>query len=418
MRKSNKLTAVAIRSASRPGLYGDGHGLYLQVSVFGTKSWLFRYMIDGAARKMGLGALHTVSLAEARKRAAEARLQAHDRVDPIEQRKASRGAVRLAAARAVTFKECADRYIEANRSGWGNAKHAAQWFGTFNETRRGALRFPSLTAAINDLPVAAIDTALVLKVLEPIWHEKPETANRARGRIESVLSWATVLKYRSGDNPAQWRGNLKELLPARGKIASVKHHDAVPYAEMPSFMAELRGKEGVYARALEFTILTTARTGETVGAQWSEFDLEAKVWTVPSERMKAGKEHKAPLSDRAARILSEIPRAGDFVFRQARADHQISDGAMLQFIRRMRGHGATVHGFRSTFRDWAAEQTAYPNELCELALAHAVGDKTEKAYRRGDMMEKRKRLMADWAAYCERAPREGADNVTPIRERA
>jgi integrase len=416
MRKSNKLTAVSIRAASKPGLYGDGHGLYLQVSSFGTKSWLFRYMIDGVPRKMGLGAVHTVSLAEARKRAAEARLQVHDRLDPIDQRKASRGAARLAAARAITFKECADRYIEENRHGWRNPKHADQWHATFNETRRGERKFPATTAAINDLPVAAIDRALVLSVLKPIWHEKPETASRVRGRIESVLSFATVSEYRSGENPARWRGHLDQLLPSRKKLATVKHHDAVPYAEMPSFMAELRGKDGVYARALEFTILTAARTAEVVGARWVEFDLDARIWTVPKERMKGGKEHRAPLSDRALHILSGMPRTGEFVF-SAKAGRPLSRMSMLQFVRRMRGMGATVHGFRSTFRDWAAEQTAYPSELCEMALAHTVGNKIEAAYKRGDMIEKRKRLMADWAAYCERAPAE-RDNVVPIREHA
>jgi integrase len=416
MRKSNKLTAVSIRAASKPGLYGDGHGLYLQVSSFGTKSWLFRYMIDGVPRKMGLGAVHTVSLAEARRRAAEARLQVHDRLDPIDQRRASRGAARLAAARAITFKECADRYIEENRHGWRNPKHADQWFATFNETRRGERKFPALTAVINGLPVASIDRALVLSVLKPIWHEKPETASRVRGRIESVLSFATVSEYRSGENPARWRGHLDQLLPSRKKLAGVKHHDAAPYVEMPSFMAELRGKDGVYARAIEFTILTAARTGEVVGARWEEFDLDARVWTVPPKRMKAGKEHRAPLSDRSVHILSEMPRTGDFVF-SARADGPLSRMSMLQFVRRMTGVGATVHGFRSTFRDWAAEQTAYPSELCEMALAHAVGNKVEAAYKRGDMIEKRKRLMADWAAYCERAPAE-RDNVIPIRKHA
>jgi hypothetical protein len=239
MRQGNKLTSLAIRSASAPGLYGDGHGLYLQVSKFGTKSWVFRYMIDGVPRKMGLGALHTVSLAEARKRAVDARLKVHDGLSPIEQRKALRGAARLAAAQAVTFKQCADRYIEANRAGWRNAKHADQWFATFNETRRGSRIYPALTVAINDLPITAIDTSLVLKVLEPVWQEKPETATRTRGRIESVLSWATARELRKGENPARWRGHLDKLLAAKSKLARVKHHDAVPYAELPTFMADL-----------------------------------------------------------------------------------------------------------------------------------------------------------------------------------
>jgi integrase len=417
MREGNKLSAASVRTANKPGLKADGDNLYLQVSKFGTKAWLFRYMKNGVARKMGLGAVHTVSLAEARKRAAEARLKVHDGIDPIDQRKASRVRERVAAARAITFKACADRYIEANRAGWRNAKHGDQWIATFNETRRGERKYPALTAAINDLPVDAIDTALVLKVLEPIWQEKPETANRARGRIESVLSWATVRGHRAGDNPARWRGHLDQLLPGRSKIARVKHHDAVPYADMPGFMGALRDKSAISARALEFTILTAARTGETIGARWSEFDLLTKLWIVPPERMKGGKEHRAPLSDRAVEILSVLPRTGNFVFRAAKSDRPISSSAMLELVRGMRGMGATVHGFRSSFRDWAAEQTAYPTELCEMALAHAVGNKVEAAYKRGDMMEKRRRLMADWAAYCERAPAE-RDNVGPFRELA
>jgi len=249
-------------------------------------------MIDGVARKMGLGAVHTVSLAEARKRAAEARLKVHDGIDPIDQRKASRTRAKIASARAVSFKECADRYIEANRAGWRNAKHADQWFATFNETGRGERKFPALTAAINDLPVDAIDTALVLKVLEPVWQEKTETANRARGRIESVLSWATVRGHRTGENPARWRGHLDQLLPARGKIARVKHLQATAYVEMAKFMANLRSKGGISALALEFTILTAVRTGEVIGATWAEIDLRSKVWTIPPTRMKAGKEHR------------------------------------------------------------------------------------------------------------------------------
>ena len=254
--------------------------------------------------------------------------------------------------------------LETRRSG-----HA-----TFNETRCGERKFPATTAAINDLPVAAIDRALVFSVLKPIWHEKPETATRAR-RIESVLSFATVSEYRSGENPARWRGHLDQLLPSRKKPASVKHYDAVPYAEMPSFMAELRGTDGVYARALEFMILTAARTAEVVGARWEEFDLDAKVWTVPAERMKAGKEQRPPLSDRSARVLSDMPALAISCLAQGRVGPSQNEHAAVRAP--MRGMGATVHGFRSTFRDWAAEQTAYPSELCEMALAHAVGSKVE-----------------------------------------
>jgi len=299
----------------------------------------------------------------------------------------------------MTFKACADAYIKANRPSWKNDKHIGQWEATFNETKRGKRLFPAATASINGLPVAAIDTGLVHKLLEPIWYSTPETASRVRGRVERVLAWATVAGYRSGDNPARWTGNLKELLPSPTKVAAVEHHNALPYSDIPAFMSELRAKESVSARALEFTILCAARTGEAIGAKWGEIDLEGKLWTVPPERMKAGKEHRVPLSARAIAILTALPCDGDYVFMGATRDRPLSNMAMLELVRGMH-NGLTVHGFRSTFRDWAAEQTAYPHEMCEIALAHAVGNKVEAAYRRGDMMEKRRRLMADWAKYC------------------
>jgi integrase len=414
MREGGKLSAAAVRNAKKPGLYGDGHGLYLQVSAFRTKSWIFRFMIDGVARKMGLGPIHTVSLAEARAEALKARQLARKGIDPIEAEKAKRRQEKLAAARTVSFKECADKYIAANRSTWKNDKHADQWFATFNETKRGTRVYLAATKAINDLPVSAIDTGLVLKVLEPIWKATPESASRIRGRIEAVLDWAKVREYRDGENPARWRGHLDKILPKRGKF-SRSHHDAVPYVDMPEFMAEIRRKAGVPARALEFTILTAARTGEALGARWSEIDFDAKLWTLPAGRMKAGAEHRVPLSDRAFEVLSTLRRDGDFVFLSTRAGKPISNMAMLELVRSLRGKGATVHGFRSSFRDWAAEQTSYPHEMCEIALAHAVGNKVEAAYRRGDMMEKRRRLMSDWAVYCERTPATRA-KIVPIRE--
>jgi integrase len=363
-----------------------------------------------------LGSARTVSLREARERAKGVRSKIFEGMDPIADRKAARGRAKLEAAKAMTFKECADKYIEANRPSWKNETHAAQWFASFNETKRGTLKFPAATEAINDLPIAAIDTALILKVLEPLWTKTPESASRIRGRIEAVLDWAKVRGYREGENPARWRDHLKQALPARSKL-SRGHHDAVAYADMPDFMAELRGKDGLSARALEFTILTAARTSEIIGAKWSEFDLDARMWTIPAERMKAAKEHRIPLSDRALEVLS-APREGDYVFPGARAGKPLSNWAMLELVRGMRGMGATVHGFRSSFKDWASDQTSYPNELSEVALAHAVREKTEAAYRRGDQMEKRRRLMADWATYCEKgAPAEG-DNVRRIRARA
>jgi integrase len=414
-RQINRLTAVAIKIATKDTC--DGYGLWLQVSSYKTKSWLFRFMIDGKADSMGLGPVKTTSLAKAREKAQQARDLVKEGINPREARDAERRQRRVEAAKALTFKKCADAYIEANKASWKNEKHSDQWFATFNETKRGRKVFPAATAAINELPVSAIDTALMLKVLEPIWTKTPESASRIRGRIERVLGWATVRGHRAGENPARWRGHLKEALATRSIENSVKHHDAVPYAEMPVFMAELRRKAALSARALEFTILAAARTGETIGAQWSEFDLEKKLWMVPAERMKSGKEHRVPLSDRAIEVLSTLPHEADFVFPGARAKKALSNMAMLELMRGMRGKGATVHGFRSTFKDWATEQTTYPNELTEVALAHAVSDKTEAAYRRGDMMEKRRRLMADWATYCERRP-VATDNVVSIREHA
>ena len=420
----NKLSALRIKSISEPGLYGDGLGLYLQVSTFNTKAWIFRFMLDGRARKMGLGPLHTVSLADARLRATEARRKLLDGIDPIgereearEIRKAAVTAAKVDAARTKTFKEVADAYIAANRSAWKNSKHADQWFSTFNETRRGKRVYPAATAAINDLPVAAIDTALVLAVLEPIWTTTPESASRIRGRLEVVLDFAKVRGLRAGENPARWRGNLQHALGGRSRSARIQHHPAIPYRDLGEFMGELRARSGVSARALEFTILTAARTSEAIEARWTEIDLAERLWKIPGERMKAGREHRVPLSNPVLAILEGLPREGDFVFPGGREGKPLSNMAMLQLMRDMRGTGSTVHGLRSTFRDWAAEQTSYPGELCEIALAHTVSDKTEAAYRRGDMMEKRRRLMSDWADFCKTLTTvTDTSNVVAIRE--
>jgi integrase len=413
-RQINRLTTAKVRSATKDVC--DGYGLWLQVSSFNTKSWLLRFRLDGKDDSMGLGPLNTTSLAKARERAQKARDLLAEGINPREARDAERQQKRVEAAKAMTFKDCADAYVAANRSGWKNDKHAAQWAATFNETKRGKRVFPAATAVINDLPVSAIDTGLVRKVLEPIWYETPETASRVRGRIERVLAWATVAEYRTGDNPARWTGHLKELLPPKTKVAAVIHHDAVPYRDMSAFMATLRAKKGASARALEFAILTAARTGEAIGAKWAEIDLDAKLWTIPAGRMKAAREHRVPLSDRVLAILETLPGEGEYVFAGARESKPLSNMALLELMRGMRGKGATVHGFRSTFRDWAAEQTSYPHEMCEIALAHAVGNKVEAAYRRGDMMEKRRRLMADWAAHCEKQPATKGENIVSIRE--
>ena len=372
MREGNKLTAAFIRSIDRnkPKLYPDGHNLYLQISQYGTLSWLFRFMVNGRARNMGLGPLHTINLAEARQLARAARQQLLAAIDPIDARRAARGREKAAAARAVTFKQVADQLFESSRAGWSEM-HASQVFATFNETRHGKKVFPAATQLINDLPVGAIDTPLVLRVLEPNWREKPETMNRVRGRIEAVLDAPKVRGHRSGENPARWRGHLDKLLPARGKIARVKRHAALAYPDAPPFMSELRAKSGLAARALEFLILTAARTGEISGATWAEFDLSARTWTIPGERMKAGKQHRVPLCDRAVEILAGLPREAELVFPS-------SARVMLGLLRQMRGR-LTVHGFRSAFRDWCAECTSFPAEMAEMALAHSVGAAVENA---------------------------------------
>jgi integrase len=390
MREANRLTAIQVARLKQPGRYGDGHGLWLQVSETGAKAWLFRFMRDGQARQMGLGGLHTVSLQEARSRARQARQVLLEGLDPIDVKHERRTATRLEKARALTFKQCADDYLNAHAGAWKNAKHKAQWSATLD-----AYAHP----LIGSLPVASIDTALILKILRPVWQDKPETASRLRGRIERILDWATVQEFRRGDNPARWRGHLDALLPAKAKVRAVRHHPALPFAELPSFMAELRKRESISARALEFTILTAVRTSEAINATWDE--IEGKVWTIPAERMKAGRPHRVPLSHRALGILEALPRDDSgFVFPGSRGA-SISNMAMLQLLRGMNGNGLTVHGFRSSFSDWARERTGYPRDVIEMALAHAIKDKSEAAYRRGDALEKRRRLMAEWARYCE-----------------
>lgn len=404
MAGNNKLSAARVNSLKQPGRYGDGDGLWLQIGPSGTKSWLFRYERDGRERQMGLGPLALVSLAEAREKTHACRKILLDGRDPIEERRATRASARAEAAKGITFRDCAARYIAAHRAGWRNAKHAAQWGSTLE-----AYASPHF----GDLHVGAIDTALVLKAIEPIWTEKPETASRVRGRIESVLDWATARGYRRGENPARWKGHLDHLLPRRQKLARVRHHPALPYQDVPEFMAALRAQTGVSARALEFTILTAARTGEALGARWPEIDFKSRTWTVPGDRMKAGREHRVPLPDRAVEILSALPREGEFVFIGARAGRPLSNMALLMTLRRMNREAITAHGFRSSFRDWAAETTAYPSEVAEMALGHTVRSAVEAAYRRGDLFEKRRRLMADWAKYCEGARTRAL--VTPIR---
>jgi integrase len=358
-------------------------------------------MLAGTAHNMGLGPFPDISLAEARERAAAQRRLRLDGADPIATRKASRMAAGLDAAKAMTFRQCAEAYIASHQAGWRNPKHRAQWPATLS-----AYVFP----IFGELPVAAVDVGLVMKAVEPIWTAKAETAGRVRGCIESVLDWATARGYRQGENPARWKGHLENLLPKRAKVQRVKHHAALPYAELPDFMDELGQQNGLAARALEFAILTAARTGEIIGATWSEIDFEARLWTVPAERMKANREHRVPLSEAAVAILRPLY--------DARTDERIfaiSNMAMLMLLRRMGRGDLTAHGFRSTFSDWCAEQTNTPSEVREMALAHTVGDKVEAAYRRGDMFETRRQLAVAWAWYC--AGEDGAA-VTLLRQAA
>jgi integrase len=407
-RAIGKLTALAVDRAKRRGYYGDGGGLFLQVSSTAAKSWVFRFKEAGKQHEMGLGPLHTIGLAEAREKARDCRKLRLDGVDPIEARKASRAKARLEAAKAMTFRQCAEAYIKTHKAGWKNPKHAAQWPSTLN-----TYVYP----VFGSLPVQAVDVGLVMKAIEPIWTVKPETAGRVRGRIESVLDWATARGYRQGENPARWRGHLENLLPRKSKVRRVEHHAALRYAKLPDFMTQLRQQEGIGAKALEFAILTVARTGEVMGAKWSEIDFEARLWTVPEERMKAGREHRVPLSEPVLVILTALrgAREGAFVFPGGKTNRPLSNMAFLMLLRRMGCGDVTAHGFRSTFSDWCSEQTNFPAEVREMALAHTVSDKVEAAYRRGDLFEKRRQVMDAWSRFATAAPESKVISITAAR---
>jgi integrase len=405
-RQNNRLSAIAVTKAKTPGQYPDGGGLYLNVSTAGTKSWIFRFMLRGRAREMGLGSVSTVNLGEARGKAADAHRLRAAGIDPIENRIAKRKASDLVAARAISFDDCADAYIEAHRPSWRNPKHATQWTATLETYVRPVL---------GRLSVAEVDTPTVMKVLDPIWNVKPETASRIRGRIESVLAWATVRGYRAGANPAQWKNHLDQLLPARGKIRKVVHHAALPYSELVVFLADLRSQSGVSPAALEFLILTAARTGEVLGARWNEIDIGSKIWTIPADRMKGGREHKVPLSAAAMAVLDRMKQLNtEYVFSGRKRGKSLSNMALLAVLRRMEPPNLTSHGFRSTFRDWAAERTNFAREVAETALAHSIGDKVEAAYRRGDLFEKRRRLMDAWADFATKQPLKS--QVLPLKQ--
>jgi len=386
-----KLSARKVATLKTPGKYGDGAGLWLYVREGGRRYWVFRFMRQGRAREMGLGSADLLTLKQARQRAHKARQMLAEGLDPIEERRKMQ-----AVSSMASFAECAEDFISSNEAAWSNPKHRAQWRATL-----AAYAFPMM----GDKPVDAIGVDDVLRALTPIWSSKPETASRVRGRIERVLDFARARGLRSGENPARWRGHLDKLLPKHSRVRTVQHLPALPWRKVPEFMEQLRRRGGIAARALEFLVLTAARSGEVRLMRWAEVDLSIGVWTVPASRMKAKREHRVPLSKRALRILSEVPRiaGSDLVFPGQRPGNPLSDMTLAAVLRRMNYGEYTAHGFRSTFRDWCAENTAFPGEVAEMALAHTIRNKVESAYRRGDLFEKRRRLMEAWADYCEQA---------------
>lgn len=391
-RKAQELGALAVSRLTKPGLHfvGGVAGLALQVLPSRARSWVLRVQVGAKRRDMGLGGFPDVTLAGARDAARAARAKVRDGVDPIADARAMRSALKADQAAARNFKFCALAYIDTHEAGWRNEKHAQQWRNTLE-----TYAYP----VIGSVLVRDVTLPQVLAVLEPIWTKKTETASRLRGRLESVLDWATVRGYRSGPNPARWKGHLDTVLPAPSTVANAGHHAALPVGEVGAFMQALRGQAGMGARALEFTILTAVRSGETRGALWSEIDEDSATWTIPAARMKAKKEHRVPLSHAALELLRALPRAKDvdLIFRSPRGG-ELSDMSLTAVLRRMKVD-AVPHGFRSTFRDWCAERTNYPRDVAEKALAHAIADKVEAAYRRGDLFEKRRSMMDAWAAF-------------------
>ena len=405
-----RLKDLQIRRLSQPGSYPDGEGLYLQVRTSGAKDWFYRYEVDGKGRKRGLGSYPTISLEQARDDALECRQLRQQGIDPVDYAKAQRQKEALDEAKSFTFKECALAYINSHNRGWKNRKHESQWRNTLD-----TYAYPT----IGDIGVQDIDIGLVMDVLEPIWYEKTETASRVRQRIENILDWATVKQYRSGDNPALWRGRLDKLLPKRVKVQKPVHFPAMDYRELPEYFRALRKRDSVATRALAFTILTAARNGEARAVTSDELDIKGKVWTIPDSRMKADREHRVPLSAEALKIIKEMEpfrrHTDNFIFPGQAHAKPISEASLLKVVKQQ-DKTLTVHGFRSSFRDWCAEQTSFPREVAEAALAHSVRDKTEAAYQRGDLFEKRRKLMDQWAQYCLKE--KGKARVVPIRKKA
>jgi integrase len=400
-RKTGILNARKVETLTKIGRHADGGNLYLSISPNGGKRWVFLYRFNGVRKEMGLGsaAKGQVGLAEARKAATEARALIAGGIDPI----GAKDARKQAGRDIPPFGTFADDYLISHRSKFRNARHIAQW----------EMSLKTYCQPIRAMRLNEVDTEAVLKVLQPIWSKIPESASRLRGRIENILDAAKAKGYRNGENPARWRGHLKTLLPARQRI-SRGHHAALPYDDLPAFMTELRGSEAIAALALEFCILTATRSNEILKAEWTEFDLKKAVWTIPAHRMKAGYEHRIPLSTRAVAILKALEglRHGAYVLPGRTLGKALSPMPMRKLLHRMEHKDITVHGFRSTFRDWASEQTSFPHETCEHALAHRISDKAEASYRRGDQFEKRRKLMEAWASYCE--PRKSA-KVLPLK---
>jgi integrase len=392
-RKAAEKGALHVARLTKPGMHfvGGVDGLALQVLPSGGRSWILRMMVGTKRRDMGLGGFPDVPLAQAREAARIARAKVREGIDPIEQGRSNASKLKASQATALTFEQCALKYIESKEPEWTNPKSSVQW-----TTSLKTYAYPHM----GSLLVRDVDLPHVLAALEPIWKTKTETASRVRSRIQAVLDYAKACKYRSGDNPALWGGHLDKILPAPGKMTKVEHFSALPYSELGNFMETLRQAAGTGAKALEFTILTAARSGEVRGATWSEIDLDAGLWVVPAERMKAQKEHRKPLSTAAVKLLNALPRVAgtDYVFPAPRLG-MISDATMAAVLKRL-DVDVVPHGFRSTFRDWAAEKTNFPSEMAEMALAHTVSDKVEAAYRRGDLYMKRALMMEDWAKFC------------------
>lgn len=404
----NRLSALKINKLNTAGYFVDGGGLVLQISKTGSKSWLFKFDYQGKRHEMGLGSLATVNLKDAREKARLCRLKLLDGINPLLEKKQAFRSIAQQSARMLTFEECANSYIKAHESSWKNPKHLQQWENTIKTYAN---------PVIGKLNASDIDTSHIRKILDSIWKTKTETAVRLRGRIETILDWAKVAGYRDGENPARWNGHLDQMLPAPNKIKKVKHLPSLPWTEISNFMNTIREDKVQASKAVALAILTATRSNEIRFAKWSEFDLEQSIWIIPAERMKAGKEHRIPLSKQVIALLNTLDKEGEFIFKGRKEGTPISDMTLTAVIRRMdqaikdsggaglvdaNGETITMHGFRSTFRDWCAESSEFPREVAEHALAHKLPDKIEQAYQRGDMLQKRALLMQSWADFCDK----------------